>query len=235
MRLFSLKYIPLLAVSASLLVGSVGCSKSDKETDPANDPYYQQYEVYYNNEHNKTEASAIFKKGTASGAAVELTGTTTVTANGDEPFFHSPGETTYSWTFEDKQDVNFILTKDGKTIANNVSQNSVGSFDFGDFSTEGWITKSEGFSFKWTGTPLAENETMTAAIRQSADAFITKQVTGQEVTFTSADLAKAQNTGSIFIILTRTKKMPLTTKDGTADGEISVKSTKTEYRGFQDI
>ena len=72
----------LLIATLSILVLSISCAKEDSE-DVNQDKIYSAYEVFYNQNTDKTTVLARFKFGGATGTNLELTDGATCTFNGD--------------------------------------------------------------------------------------------------------------------------------------------------------
>jgi hypothetical protein len=219
---YQLPKICLAALSAMFLATS--CNKVDSNDLKDEVPYYQQYSVTYDNDDNKTSASAEFRVRTSSGAKVELSGASNVTANGVKGSGSLTDKSKYTWNISGMPDVAFALSKGGTiTINNTVSANSVGTVQITNLPDT--LSKAKGFGFDWTGPALESGETMTANITSSSlvggVTLFKKGVTSNHVEFSSTEL-QTVTTGDINIKLTRTRDLALQNSDNTAGGTISV-------------
>lgn len=219
---------PLFYILPFLLL-TYGCSKKVDSNDLKDEvPYYQLYEVTYNKTDNSVLAAASFNVRTSSGAKVELSGSTNVRANGLTPGTSTIDKARYTWTITGNPDVEFILTKgNGTKVANKVSKADISDIDFapGFPST---ISKTSGFSFSWTGAPLASDESMTATIsKQAGIAISTKTVLASTVVFDSTDLQLLTVGEIVNVELYRVKDMPLKTEDAGAGGKIQIRMNTT--------
>jgi hypothetical protein len=209
--------LPILALT-------YGCTKKVDSNDLKDDvPYYQGYEVSYNKTDNSVLAVAWYMVRSTSGAKVELSGNANVRANGLTPGTSSIDKTRYTWTINGNPDVEFVLTKgSGAKITNKVNKSDLGDMDFAS-SFPANVSKSSGFTFSWTGTPLASNESMSATLSYPLGTTIaTKEVTGNTVTFSAADMVNCP-LGEAHVELYRVKDIPVKTDDGGAGGNIQLR------------
>lgn len=218
----------LLSFSACLLftvvlISSTSCNKVSSEDLKDDVPYHQSYLVTFNQDDNKTYASAWFRVREANGTKVELSGNASVKLNGaTHTGTGMSDKTRYMWTASGTGDVNFVLTKaSGTLITNTINSGDVGQATFAA-NTPTVVSKSAGFKINWTGSSLTAGEHMTASITVNGGTHIaTKDVTNEEIEFTSADLQNCP-IGTIYIQLNRSKDFALDQRDQDAGGSIQV-------------
>lgn len=212
-----------LYLTLSWLIAA-GCSKVDSTDLNAGVPYYQHYDVTFDKTNSATMATAYFLVRDAMGARVELKGDDKLDINGAKA--GNMVSTIYSRPLSGMTDVNYVLTKNGTTLTNNVRKTDIADISF-QTGLPSSFNKSAGLSFSWAGDLPTEGESVSISVegRKILDTFSTvlvgKKVTGHDISFASAELAE-MTTGPITLILTRTRSAALDVSDATAGGEKNI-------------
>ncbi len=220
-----------ILVSAFILTTAFSCKKIASNDLKDDVPYYQTYEVAYNKHDNTYTGMASFLVRTSSGSRIQLSDNASIKMNNNEPWVSATDKTTYHWNGTGAPDANFILTKNsGKKITNAVKRTDISDIDFGSFITA--PSKSSGFSFTLTGTPLTDtvNEWISISFTPesiSSYSGFTKTVTGTTVQVSATDL-QYMPTGKMFINITHGKTMNLKEADDNASGGITIRLQNTK-------
>lgn len=216
-----------LLLISGLSILTIGCKKVDSNDLKDTVPYYQSYGVYFDKDAGTTEASAVFRVRDANGTKVEMSNGATVTANGIAGTTHFLTPTTYNWTFTGLQDVNFLLNKNsGTVISNKGLRTEISNIDF-DNSFPASASKAAGFTFAWTGDPLASGENMmiiasTPDSGSSVSRALNATNSSNTVSFSAADM-QHMKAGTMTVEMIRYKSKALDNNDGTSAGSIALR------------
>lgn len=187
-------------------------------------PYHQWYEVKYDKVADSTLATALFRMNNATSSRIELTGGSSISANGKKASSSQFLAGIYSWHVKGQPDFNFLLTKEsGKTFANNVIRIQALDADFPS-SFPSVISKSTETKFNWVGPALAFEEILyvTVAGVKASDPVQTESktntFTGQTITIHISDLTDIKP-GPITIKMERLLNRSLDAEDGSAGGK----------------
>lgn len=164
-------FAALAALSIPVLITS--CQKEDS-SDVNQDKIYTVYELFYNQNSDKTVAIARLRFGTPTGTLLEATDPAGVTFNGDV----LPYEVAYSGHAKEYAGQitsgDFAYTNtEGTVFTNSVPSMGIIGYEAG-FDT---IVKSQANTFTWTGNALAANE--------RANLFVGSWTWGQDAAFFS--------------------------------------------------
>lgn len=170
------KLLLLLALPALIILG---CKKEDS-SDVNQDKIYTDYEVFYNENDDKTVVIAKFRFGDAFGTILELTGSANVKYNGDELLYNAfyGGHTKeYAGQVLGGQ---FVYTNtDGDVFTNTALATSSIGFP-ASFTT---LNKSNAYDLQWDGTATATNQRVALFIGSYTwgdDAFLLQTQTGAD-------------------------------------------------------
>lgn len=148
---------PLLILgvaTASLFFSS--CAPEDS-TDVNQDRIYTVYELFYNSNTDKTQVTARFRFGNATGTILELKGSSgeSVTFEGDPLPYNALASGHYKEVAGRLASGEFVYTdSDGKTYTNTVPAGDTVAFP-SDFDT---VFRSKAQTLKWEGSVLGSNE-----------------------------------------------------------------------------
>lgn len=214
-----------LILAAALSIFLLSCEKEDS-SDVNQDKIYTVYELFYNQNSDKTVVVCRLRFGGPTGTLLEATGDANVKFNGDI----MPYSAIYSGHAKEYAGLvtsgTFVYTNvEGVEFTNSVS--SIASIAFPeDFTT---ITKSSANTLTWVGNALNANE--------RADFFVGTPVWGQDALF----FATGQGTTNIIMgvnqmaglaegnatcFLDRVKEIPVT--EGTSKGGV----VRSRYRAL---
>lgn len=210
-----MKKLLFAIIGAGLLLGS--CAKEDS-SDVNQDKIWTSYELFYNQNEDKTHAVARFRFGGPTGTLLELTDSTSakVTYNGTEmPYNNFWGG--HHLEFAGSQTGgSFVYTNnDGDVFTNTVPSGDTIAYEVG-FDT---ITKSSAQTFNWQGSALAAN--------QKVAVFVGSWTWGEDALFyTEADgatsfvmgVTQMQNLalGTSTVYMDRSTELDVT--EGTSEG-----------------
>ncbi len=129
--------------------------QTEDSADVNQDKIYQDYELFYNSNTDKTEVVARFRFGSPTGTLLELKEPASVTFDGETiPF--KVGYAGHQMEFSGQLNGGtFLYTNvDGETFENTVP--AYESIDFPNGITS--VSKSEALTINWDGTPLSEDQ-----------------------------------------------------------------------------
>ena len=160
------KNITLIAVAGLILLfGS--CAKEDS-SNVNQDSIYSIYELFYNKKTDKTTAQATYRFGGPTGTLLQLNSPAGVTFNGDKLSYNSITGVHKKEYAGSTNSGKFSYTDlDANTFAN-----TIGTIDPFDFPTVDTIKNTGAYTFKWTGNPVGENETISLTINGTQQANI---------------------------------------------------------------
>jgi len=145
-------YFALLALALPIILAS--CQKEDS-SDVNQDKIYCVYELFYNQNSDKTVAIARFRFGTPTGTLLELTDPAGVTFNGDV----LPYSLAYSGHAKEYagqiSSGTFVYTNTEGTVYTNSTPTMTTLGHPAGFTT---ITKSMANTYTWTGDPLGSTD-----------------------------------------------------------------------------
>lgn len=149
-----MKKLLFAIIGAGLLLGS--CDKEDS-SDVNQQKIWTSYEVFYNQNDDKTHAIARFRFGGPTGTLLELTDSTSanVTYNGTEmPYSNIWGGHHLEFAGSQTPGTFVYTNNDGDVYTNSVPAGNTIAYEAG-FDT---ITKGSAQTFTWNGTALAADE-----------------------------------------------------------------------------
>lgn len=211
-------YLLLLGVLVTL-----SCERIDSNNLKLEVPFYQDYKVTYNKEKNTLVAEATFRANDASGVRLELNSPAKITCNGKTSnSFLKIGHYFYSWDFEGKKDVNFVLINNkGKSFNNQILFSNLNDITIPDDLI---ITLDGNTNFTWIGTPLQKNESISAKIVQGEEYFTFSFDDRKGATSFKFPKAFLDNfkKGEASLIITRSLIKSVTEGDLEAGGELNM-------------
>ncbi|GAA4464137.1 hypothetical protein GCM10023093_13830 [Nemorincola caseinilytica] len=204
-----------------------GCTRVDSNDLKEDVPYHQNYNITFSKTDDATYVSAYFRVRSAGGARVMLANGSSVTMNGRTGATSDPFDRTlYTWQFAGLQDINAVLTKNGKAIVNTTQLSDIGDVSF-PATLAADISKSTGYTFVWEGPALATGERMYVGVagRSTTDTSLNAsneiEVSGAKAIITAEDLQLIAP-GKLTLSLRRQKNMSLDAYDGDGTGFTSV-------------
>lgn len=209
----------IFSLGAAAIMAS--CAK-DNSANVNQDSIYTIYELFYDENEDKTTARATFRFGGPTGTLLELEAPAGVTFDGTELLWNQltgvhkddwPGLTTNGTFVYDDLDENTFTNMLG-TI------DSIGYPE--DMDTISW---SSAYDFAWTGNPVGENETITLTIDGTAgenlEVFTTILEGGTDITL-SADKLDNLGEGEATCYLRRAYNMSSVTEGTSEGGRVAV-------------
>jgi hypothetical protein len=175
------------------------------------DKIFAEYELFYDENEDKTYARAVFRFSNVTGTQLELDGGASVKFGSDELSFR-PGLAVYEKAYPGfKTSGTFTFTDLNKnTFVNNISINKVGIP--ADLDS---ISRANAFEFFWTGAALAADENVAVTIN-NANAINPQVFIQNKAGTKSIVLAKNQLStllaGNAFVIVDRRLAPPLQQK-----------------------
>ncbi len=175
----------LLFILPLLLLGT-SCKKDSSEIDQAK--IFQNYVMTYDEDLNKTTVSAYFYEDKLGGKNLELTGTSSVTMNGNAM---TKNGTTYSTTVEGNLAVATLIftDNDGKAYTNTINKANTIAND-----SQTYLDNSSTGYWYWYGSTITTDESVNLVLTNVADNSITasfnENVVGRSyVTLTGSSLS----------------------------------------------
>ena len=155
-----MKYHGLIACFLLLLLNAC---QSELSEDVNQDRIWTNYELFYDQESDKTLAIAVFRFGNALGTRLELSGAADITFNNQDMVW-KVGLARYELEFDGwVKDGTFVYTDAEENTFTNVLP-TMRSAIFPDNPTVIALSKSEDYTLAWEGTPLAEEDVLSVRI-----------------------------------------------------------------------
>ena len=159
-------------VSAIAAMALVACTENDNGIPTVNSstPVYQNLQVEYNDTQKQTTVSANFLKANASGENVALSGTSSITFNGQQSAFSSDAPYLYTYSFPQTENVTFALTRNSDEVYTNTVTLDGSEFP-GIVNSFNTVSLQSGTTFVWFGKAIGDGETIEVRIKTASNEY----------------------------------------------------------------
>lgn len=203
-----------LAIAAMFLTVAA-CKKKEDDI-----RYYQQYWISYYKTQNSYDASAIFFVGNANGKRILLDGNPSIKLNNAEPWL-SPGDfSTYRWNGAGMPDAEFALKEHSGTVYSNTFKKSAVP-DIEILQIDSVVSKANGCTVVVSGGPITNSDVESADISVVGITGSNNKPFAGDTVYLTPYLLERMSPGKVTVVVSRTKKMPVTSSDG-AGGMMSM-------------
>jgi hypothetical protein len=199
-------------------VSLVSCSK-EESIDVNQDRIYVFYDITYTKGEDLTKVKAVFRFGNKNGTLLKLTKPSTIKFNDDILDYNE----TFSFYYKDYKGLLNSGTFTWKDVNGKEFKNSYSSLECVEFPASFVSLKqSENYSLSWTGSPIAEKQSITVSFKSdNSIVFASQSAKGATDITIKKDDASKLNIGKATATIKRETEMSLNERTG-AGGKIAL-------------